>query len=207
MPKVALMNISGQSVGEIELSEEIFGIEPNVPVMHEVVRAILANRRQGTQSALTRTQVRGGGRKIYRQKGTGRARHASNRAPQFTHGGVVFAPKPRTYTLHVNKKVRRLAMKSALSAQVADKAVIVLDELKLDAPKTAEMKKIFANIGAGARALVVLPEVDTNVSRSVRNITGAKTLLVNTLNVVDILKYDTLVLTRAAVEKIEEVYA
>jgi large subunit ribosomal protein L4 len=207
MPKVALMNVSGETVGQIELSDAIFGIEPNVPVMHEVVRAQLANRRQGTQSALTRTEVRGGGRKIYRQKGTGRARHASNRAPQFTHGGVVFAPKPRLYKLHVNKKVRRLAMKSALSAQVADQCLVVVDELKLDAPKTAEMKKIFEKLGAGARALVVLPEVDVNVSRSVRNIAGCKTLLVNTLNVVDILKYDTLVLTRAAVEKIEEVYA
>lgn len=207
MPKIALMNVSGENIGEIELCDAIFGIEPNVPVMHEVVRAQLAALRQGTQSAMTRTEVRGGGRKIYRQKGTGRARHHSNRAPQFTHGGVAFAPKPRQYKLHVNKKVRRLAMKSALSAQVADKCVVVVDKFELEAPKTAQMKQIFANLNAGARPLVVLPEVDTNVSRSVRNIPGAKTLLVNTLNVVDILKHDTLVLTQAAVEKIQEVYA
>ena len=207
MPKVALKNVAGEAIGEIELSDAIFGIEPNVPVMHEVVRAQLANLRHGTQSALTRTEVRGGGRKIYRQKGTGRARHASNRAPIFVHGGVVFAPKPRLYKIHVNKKVRRLAMKSALSAQLADECIVVVDDLKLDAPKTAEMKKIFANLGVGDHTLVVVPDVDVNVSRSVRNIKGAKTLLVNTLNVVDILKYDSLVLTREAVEKIQEVYA
>ena len=207
MPKVALKNVAGEAIGEIELSDAIFGIEPNVPVMHEVVRAQLANLRHGTQSALTRTEVRGGGRKIYRQKGTGRARHASNRAPIFVQGGVVFAPKPRLYKIHVNKKVRRLAMKSALSAQLADECIVVVDDLKLDAPKTAEMKKIFANLGVGDHTLVVVPDVDVNVSRSVRNIKGAKTLLVNTLNVVDILKYDSLVLTREAVEKIQEVYA
>ena len=207
MPKVALKNVAGEAIGEIELSDAIFGIEPNVPVMHEVVRAQLANLRHGTQSALTRTEVRGGGRKIYRQKGTGRARHASNRAPIFVHGGVVFAPKPRLYKIHVNKKVRRLAMKSALSAQLADECIVVVDDLKLDAPKTAEMKKIFANLGVSDHTLVVVPDVDVNVSRSVRNIKGAKTLLVNTLNVVDILKYDSLVLTREAVEKIQEVYA
>ncbi|MBQ6475083.1 MAG: 50S ribosomal protein L4 [Clostridia bacterium] len=207
MPKVTLKNVAGESIGEIELSDAIFGIEPNVPVMHEVVRAQLANRRHGTQSALTRTEVRGGGRKIYRQKGTGRARHASNRAPIFVHGGVVFAPKPRLYKIHVNKKVRRLAMKSALSAQVQDECIVVVDDLKMDAPKTAEMKKVFANLGVGDHTLVVLPDVDVNVSRSIRNIKGAKTLLVNTLNVVDILKYDSLVLTREAVEKIQEVYA
>lgn len=205
MPKVALMNISGQSVGEIELSDGIFGIEPNVPVMHEVVRAILANRRQGTQSALTRTQVRGGGRKIYRQKGTGRARHSSNRAPIFTHGGVVFAPKPRDYRESVNKKVKRLAMKSALSSKVSDGDIIVYDALDIAAPKTKEMVKVLNAMNV-KKALVVLPEKDEIVERATSNIPGVKTTLVGTLNVYEILKYDTLILTKDAVAKIEEVY-
>nr|WP_122012794.1 50S ribosomal protein L4 [Maliibacterium massiliense] len=206
MPKVALKNIQGNQVGEIELADSIFGIEPNVPVMHEVVRAQLANRRQGTQSTLTRAEVRGGGRKPWRQKGTGRARQSSTRAPHWIKGGVNFAPKPRLYTLHVNKKVRRLAMKSALSAQVASGQVIVLDELTMDAPKTKAMQGILSAINATGKTLVVLPAVDMNVISSLRNIEGAKALIVGTLNVVDLLKYDHVVLTRQSVEKIQEVY-
>lgn len=206
MPKVALKNIAGENIGELELSENIFGAEVNVPVMHEVVRAYLANQRQGTQSALTRAEVRGGGIKIYKQKGTGRARHASNRAPLFTHGGVVFAPKPRDYRISVNRKVKRIAMKSALTAKVNENEIIVLDAIELAAPKTREMVKVLKAVNA-EKALVVLPESNDTVERAARNIPGIKTALVGTLNVYEILKYETLVLTKDAVAKIEEVYA
>ncbi len=206
MPKVALKNIAGENIGELELSENIFGAEVNVPVMHEVVRAYLANQRQGTQSVLTRAEVRGGGIKIYKQKGTGRARHASNRAPLFTHGGVVFAPKPRDYRISVNRKVKRIAMKSALTAKVNENEIIVLDAIELAAPKTREMVKVLKAVNA-EKALVVLPESNDTVERAARNIPGIKTALVGTLNVYEILKYETLVLTKDAVAKIEEVYA
>ena len=205
MPNVALYNIAGQSIGELELKESIFGIEPNASALHAVVKAYLANQRQGTQSALTRGEVRGGGRKIYRQKGTGRARHSSNRAPIFTHGGVVFAPKPRDYRESVNKKVKRLAMKSALSSKVSDGDIIVYDALDIAAPKTKEMVKVLNAMNV-KKALVVLPEKDEIVERATSNIPGVKTTLVGTLNVYEILKYDTLILTKDAVAKIEEVY-
>ena len=205
MPNVALYNIAGQSIGELELKESIFGIEPNASALHAVVKAYLANQRQGTQSALTRAEVRGGGIKIYRQKGTGRARHSSNRAPIFTHGGVVFAPKPRDYRESVNKKVKRLAMKSALSSKVSDGDIIVYDALDIAAPKTKEMVKVLNAMNV-KKALVVLPEKDEIVERATSNITGVKTTLVGTLNVYEILKYDTLILTKDAVAKIEEVY-
>lgn len=206
MPNVALYNIAGQSIGELELKESIFGIEPNASALHAVVKAYLANQRQGTQSALTRAEVRGGGIKIYRQKGTGRARHSSNRAPIFTHGGVVFAPKPRDYRESVNKKVKRLAMKSALSSKVSDGDIIVYDALDIAAPKTKEMVKVLNAMNV-KKALVVLPEKDEIVERATSNIPGVKTTLVGTLNVYEILKYDTLILTKDAVAKIEEVYA
>ncbi|HWQ57777.1 MAG TPA: 50S ribosomal protein L4 [Clostridia bacterium] len=206
MPKVALHNIAGKSIGEVELSENIFGAEVNAHVMHEVVRAYLANQRQGTQSALTRAEVRGGGIKIYRQKGTGRARHSSNRAPLFTHGGVVFAPKPRDYRVSVNRKVKRIAMKSALSGKVAENAVVVFDALSIAAPKTKEMVKALKAVNV-EKALIVLPEKNETVERAARNIPGVKTTLVGTLNVYEILKYQTLILTRDALAKIEEVYA
>ena len=205
MPNVALYNIAGQSIGELELKESIFGIEPNASALHAVVKAYLANQRQGTQSALTRAEVRGGGIKIYRQKGTGRARHSSNRAPLFTHGGVVFAPKPRDYRQSVNKKVKRLAMKSALSSKVSDGDIIVYDALDIAAPKTKEMVKVLNAMNV-KKALVVLPEKDEIVERATSNIPGVKTTLVGTLNVYEILKYDTLILTKDAVAKIEEVY-
>ncbi len=205
MPNVALYNIAGQSIGELELKESIFGIEPNASALHAVVKAYLANQRQGTQSALTRAEVRGGGIKIYRQKGTGRARHSSNRAPLFTHGGVVFAPKPRDYRESVNKKVKRLAMKSALSSKVNDGNIIVYDALDIAAPKTKEMVKVLNAMNV-KKALIVLPEKDEIVERAAANIPGVKTTLVGTLNVYEILKYDTLILTKDAVAKIEEVY-
>ena len=206
MPTIALKNIAGENIGTVELSENIFGCEVNGPVMHEVVKAYLANQRQGTQSALTRAEVRGGGIKIYRQKGTGRARHNSNRAPIFTHGGVVFAPKPRDYRLSVNRKVKRIAMKSALSSKVNDNELIVFDALDLAAAKTKEMVKVL-NTNEIGKALIVLPESDEMVERAARNIPGVKTTLVGTLNVYEILKYETLVLTKDSLAKIEEVYA
>ena len=205
MPSIQVLNMQGASVGEMQLKDEIFAIEPNTAAMHLVVRSILANKRQGTQSALTRAEVRGGGIKIYRQKGTGRARHSSNRAPIFTHGGVVFAPKPRDYRESVNKKVKRLAMKSALSSKVSDGDIIVYDALDIAAPKTKEMVKVLNAMNV-KKALVVLPEKDEIVERATSNIPGVKTTLVGTLNVYEILKYDTLILTKDAVAKIEEVY-
>jgi large subunit ribosomal protein L4 len=206
MPKVDVLNVSGQRVGDMELSDSIFGIEVNEAVLHQVVKAQLANKRQGTQSAKTRSEVRGGGRKPWRQKGTGRARAGTIRSPLWTGGGVVFAPKPRDYRQVVPKKVRRLAMKSALSSKVADKEIVVLDQLVMDAPKTKEMVAILNNIDAGKKVLLVLPEKNENVERSAKNIPNVKSTLVNTLNVYDILKYDKLVLTKDAVSRVEEVY-
>ena len=195
MPNVALYNIAGEEIGKVKLSEEIFGHEVNEAVLHTVVTAYLANQRQGTQSALTRAEVSGGGIKPWRQKGTGRARH----------GGTVFAPKPRDYRVSVNKKVKRVAMKSALSSKVNDNAIVVFDALDIAAPKTKEMVKVLANIKAD-NALVVLPEKDEIVERATSNIPNVKTTLVGTLNVYEILKYKTLILTKDAVAKIEEVY-
>ena len=206
MPKVALYDIKGQVIGDIELSEEIFGQEANEAVVHQVVVAHLANCRQGTQSAKTRSEVSGGGKKPYRQKGTGRARQGSTRAPQFTHGGVVFAPKPRDYTQQVNRKVRRLALKCALSSKVADSELIVFDALNIEAPKTKEMVKALKAVNAD-KALIVLSEKDETVQRAAANIPNVETTLVGTLNTYDVLKYKKLILTKDSVAKIEEVYA
>lgn len=199
--------MSGNKVGTAELSDAVFGIEPNTAVMHQMVVNYLANNRQGTQSALTRAEVRGGGRKPWRQKGTGHARQGSTRAPQWTHGGVVFAPKPRCYRFTVNKKVRRLAMKSAFSSKLADSQIIVLDKLSLDEYKTKTVAAMLKAIGSERKALIVLPEVDAKVIASARNIPGVKTAQVNTLNVYDIVNADKLVIVKDAISKIEEVYA
>jgi large subunit ribosomal protein L4 len=205
MPKVALYNISGKSVGEIELSDDVFGVEVNTAVMHTVVTAYLANQRQGTQSALTRSEVSGGGIKPWKQKGTGRARQGSIRSPQWRHGGIVFAPKPRDYRVSVNRKVKRLALKSALTSKVNDKSIIVFDALDLSAPKTKEMVKVLSAINV-SHALVVLPEKNETVERAASNIPNVKTTLVGTLNTYEVLKYETLILTKDSLAKIEEVY-
>ena len=205
MPKTTVYDITGKAVGEIELSDSIFGQEVNANVLHEVVKAYLANQRQGTQSALTRAEVSGGGIKPWRQKGTGRARQGSTRSPQWRHGGVVFAPKPRDYSVRVNKKVKRLAMKSALSSKVVDTDLIVFNELNLAAPKTKEMVKALEAVNA-EKALIVLDGSNETVERAARNIPGVKTTLVGTLNVYEILKYKKLILTEASAKKIEEVY-
>lgn len=206
MPKVEVLDVTGKVVGDYQLSEEIFGQPVNRHVLHEVVRAHLANCRQGTQSALTRAEVRGGGIKPWRQKGTGRARQGSTRSPQWRHGGVVFAPKPRDYSIRVNKKVKRLAMKSALSSKVEGGELILLDALSLPEAKTKEMVKVLGAIEA-TKALIVLADPDPVVERAARNIQSIKTTLVNTLSVYEILKYDKLILTKGSAEKIEEVYA
>ena len=206
MPNVALYDIKGQNIGDIALSENVFGQPVNTAVMHEVVVAHLANCRQGTQSAKTRSEVSGGGKKPWRQKGTGRARQGSTRSPQWRHGGVVFAPKPRDYTIRVNKKVKRLAMKSALSSKVEENELIVFDALNIEAPKTKEMVKVLKAVDVN-KALIVLADKDDAVERASANIEGVKTTLVGTLNVYEILKYEKLILTKASVEKIEEVYA
>ena len=207
MPTVKLKNMQGETVGEIELSDEIFAAEVNTYAMHLVVRAILNGRRLGTQSALTRTEVRGGGRKIYRQKGTGNARHHGNRAPQFTKGGVVFAPKPRDYDISVPRKVRRLAMKSAFTTKAQADEMIVLDKLALSAPKTREMVKVLRALGATKKALVVVAEKDEELLRASRNIPGVTVALVNTINVYEILRHDAFILTQDAARQVEEVYA
>ncbi|WP_300277282.1 50S ribosomal protein L4 [Peptacetobacter sp.] len=207
MPKINVMNIQGQNVGEIELCDSIFNIEVNEHVLYEAVKCQLANRRQGTQSAKTRAEVRGGGRKPWKQKGTGRARQGSTRSVQWVGGGVAFAPKPRSYKYTLPKKVRRLAMKSALSSKVQNNEIIVLDALTMDAPKTKEFVAILNNIKASKKALVVTAEKNENVIKSARNIEGVQTALVNTLNVYDILNHDTFVITTDAVKKVEEVYA
>ena len=196
MPSIAVLNMQGQEVGQQELSEAVFGIEPNVSVMNDMVKNYLANQRQGTQSALTRSEVSGGGKKPWRQKGTGRARQGSTRAPQWTHGGIVFAPKPREYRYALNKKVRRLAMKSALSSKVRDNEMVVIDQIAADSYKT----KTIADI-------IVLSTMDEKVIASARNIPGVKTAQVNTLNVYDILGADKFIVVKDAVAKIEEVYA
>ena len=207
MPKTALYNMEGKAIGEVELSEELFAAPVNVAAMHLVVRSFLAAQRQGTQSAKTRGEVRGGGRKIYRQKGTGNARHHGNRAPQFAHGGVVFAPKPRDYVIAVPKKVRKLAFKSALTSRLNDGDIVVVDELSLNEGKTKLMAGVLKALNAEKKALVVLPERDENVVRATGNLAEAKTIYVNTLNVYEILNAGKLVLTKAALQAVEEVYA
>lgn len=207
MPKTALYNMEGAAIGEVELSDAIFASEINVPAMHLVVRSILANKRQGTQSALTRGEVRGGGRKIYRQKGTGNARHHGNRAPQFRHGGVVFAPKPRDYVVNVPKKVRRLAFKSALTSKLNAGDIIVLDKLELSEAKTKLMAKVLENLKIEKNAMLVMPGRDENVMRASGNLEKLDTTYVNTLNVYDILKAGKIILTQDALKGVEEVYA
>ena len=207
MPKTALYNMEGAAIGEVELSDAIFAAPVNVAAMHLVVRSILANKRQGTQSALTRGEVRGGGRKIYRQKGTGNARHHGNRAPQFKHGGVVFAPKPRDYVINVPKKVRRVAFKSALTSKLNDGDIIVVDSLKLDEAKTKLMAKFLGNFELKNTTMLVLPGRDETVVRASNNIEKLQTLYVNTINVYDILKAGKIILTQEALKGVEEVYA
>lgn len=207
MPKANVYNMAGQQVGEVELSEGVFGVEPNEPAVHAVVVNHLANCRQGTQSALTRAEVSGGGKKPWRQKGSGRARQGSTRAPQWTHGGVALGPKPRTYKVKMNKKIKRLAMFSALSAKVAGDDMIVIDEIKTAEYKTKTMAKMLSDVKAGKKALVVLAENDATAIASLRNIEGVKVSQYNEINVYDILNCDSLIAAKAAVEKIEEVYA
>lgn len=207
MPNVEVLNMSGSKVGEVTLSDAIFGIEPNQAVVHEAVKNHLANCRQGTQSALTRAEVSGGGRKPWRQKGTGHARQGSTRSPQWTHGGIVFAPKPRDYSYVLNKKVKRLALKSALSAKAADGSLIVVDSIKLDAIKTADFRKFLSAVKADNKSVVILPEKDDIVVKSARNIPGVATTTATILNVYDILNAKNLVIDQAALAKIEEVFA
>ena len=207
MPKVSVFDMAGKAVSEIELSEAVFGVEPNKAAMHLAVVSYLANQRQGTQSTLTRTEVSGGGRKPLRQKGTGHARQGSTRAPQWTHGGIVFAPKPRSYSYTLNKKAKRLALKSALSAKAAEAAVIVIDEIKMAAPKTADFAKFLKAVGCDTKALVVTAAADQNVVKSGRNIPGVQVTFANVLNVYDIVNANKLVVDKAALTKIEEVFA
>ena len=207
MTKLAVLDKTGKKVSDIKLNEAVFAIEPSKSAMHLMVVNYLANQRQGTQSTLTRSEVSGGGKKPWRQKGTGRARQGSTRAPQWTHSGIALGPKPRDYSFDVNKKVKRLAMKSALSSKVAAKEMIVLDDFGLDAIKTKEVADVLAAIKAGKKTLIVLPEKNDVVYKSARNIEGANVTLVNTLNVYDILNCNTIVVLKDAVAKIEEVYA
>lgn len=206
MAKITMLRMDGTEAGTIELQDEIFGIEPNQDAVHAVVVNYLANQRQGTQSAKTRSEVRGGGRKPFRQKGTGRHRQGSSTDPSQIGGGIVFAPKPRDYRYAVPKKVKRLALKSVLSSKVKDAEMIVLDGVKFEAPKTKDMVKMLADIKAAKKALIVTAEKDENLIRSAANIPGVRTALVGTMNVYEILKYDSFVVTKEAVEKIQEVY-
>lgn len=207
MLKVELKNIAGQVIGEVELNESIFGIEPNMTAVHSYVKAYLANQRQGTQSALTRAQVSGGGIKPWRQKGTGNARQGSTRSPQWRHGGIVFAPKPRDYRMDLNKKVKRLALKSALSAKAADAEIIVVDGLKMEEIKTKAFKAFLTKIGVEGKALVVTENVDEKVVKSARNIAGVTTTIASILSPYMILTSGKMVVDKAALAKIEEVYA
>ena len=207
MPKVDVYNIEGKKVSDVELKEEIFGIEPNEAIVHSVLVNYLANQRQGTQSTKTRAEVRGGGRKPWRQKGTGRARQGSIRAPQWIKGGIALGPKPRSYKYTVNKKEKRLAIKSLLSSKVLENELIVIDNIQLKEIKTKEMVRILENIKAEGKTLIMLPEREEKVQKSARNIEGVKTTLVNTINVYDLLKYKNLVITMDTVKKLEEVYA
>lgn len=208
MPSIKVLDMTGKEVSNIELSDAVFGITPNESAMHTMVVNYLANQRQGTQSTLTRTEVRGGGRKPWRQKGTGHARQGSTRAPQWTHGGVALGPKPRSYRFTVNKKLKRLAMKSALSVKVLDNNIIVLDSITMNEYKTKTITAMLKAINAeGSKALIVMPEANSFVIKSAANIPGVKTALVNTINVYDILNYDKFIVVKDAVAKIEEVYA
>ena len=207
MATVKVLNMAGQDAGTIDLNDEIFGIEPNENAVLAVVKNYLANQRQGTQSAKTRGEVRGGGRKPFRQKGTGRHRQGSTTDPSQIGGGVVFAPKPRSYRYSVPKKLRRLAMKSILSSKVAENEIIVLDELKFDEPKTKEMVKVLENVNAAKKALIVTAEKDDNVVKSAANIPGVRTALVSTMNVYEIINHTNFIVTKDAINKIEEVYA
>ena len=207
MPNVKVLNMQGVAVGEISLADDVFGVEVHVSAMHTVVRAILNAKRQGTQSARTRTEVRGGGRKIYRQKGTGNARHHGRRAPQFTHGGVVFAPKPRSYRINVPKAIRRLAMKSALSCKVTDDEMIVLDKIELAQPKTKLVAQMLKALGSEKKALIVTENADQAVVRAAGNIPGVKVAHVGCLNVLDILNCDKFIISQDAVKKVESIYS
>ena len=207
MSTINVLNMAGATVGTVELSDAIFGIEPNAAVVHEVVKNHLANCRQGTQSALTRAEVSGGGKKPWRQKGTGHARQGSTRAPQWTHGGIVFAPKPRDYSYVLNKKVKRLALKSVLSAKAAEGKLVVIDSIKLGAIKTADFRKFLNAVNVAGKAVVVTPEKDEIVVKSARNLPGVVTTPASILSVYDIINATYLVLDQAALAKIEEVYA
>lgn len=207
MSKVSVFDMAGNQVAETELSDAVFGIEPNEAVMHASVVNYLANQRQGTQSTLTRTEVRGGGKKPWRQKGTGHARQGSIRAPQWVHGGIALGPKPRDYRYTLNKKVRRLAMKSALSSKVKEDNIIVLDALNMDGYKTKTIVEMLKSLNVSGKALIVTAEADRKVVKSANNIPGVKTAAVNTLNVYDILNHDKFIVVKNAVGKIEEVYA
>ena len=206
MAKAGLYNISGKKVGDFDLNDAIFGVEPNVAVMHAAVKNHLANCRQGTQSALTRAEVSGGGKKPWRQKGTGRARQGSTRSPQWTHGGIAFAPKPRDYSYEINKKTKRLALKSALSAKAGEEEIYVIDEFKLDEIKTRSIVKMLEEMNV-ANALLVTAESDNVIYRSARNIEGVKVIPLNNISTYDLIKYDSLVIAKDAVEKLQEVYA
>ena len=207
MSAIKVLNMAGAEVGTVELNDSIFGVEPNTAVVHEVVKNHLANCRQGTQSALTRAEVSGGGKKPWRQKGTGHARQGSTRAPQWTHGGIVFAPKPRSYSYVLNKKVKRLAMKSALSAKAAAGEIIVIDSIKMDSIKTKDFRAVLTAVKADGKSLVVTPAKDEIVIKSARNIPGVETSMANLINVYDILKAKYLVLDKEALAVIEEVFA
>lgn len=207
MPNVEVLNMQGNKVSDMELSDSVFGITPNEAVLHMAVVNHLANCRQGTQSTLTRTEVRGGGRKPWRQKGTGHARQGSIRAPQWTHGGVALGPKPRSYRFRLNKKVKRLAMKSALSSKCMENNLILVDDITLEQYKTKDMVKLLSALGVEKKALIVLPEMDNKVIKSASNIQGVSTTQVGELNVYDILNYDKLIVLTQAAKKIEEVYA
>ena len=207
MAKVTMLNRAGEAAGEIELNDDIFGIEINEFAVHEVIKNYLANQRQGTQSAKTRGEVRGGGRKPFRQKGTGRGRQGSSTSPNHVGGGVVFAPKPRDYSYSVPKKVKRLALKSALTSKVKENEIIVLDSLSFEAPKTKEMIKVLENVKAAKKALIVTSEKDENVVRSASNIPGVRTTIVSAMNTYEIVNATSFIVTKDAVEKIQEVYS
>ncbi|MBR6258648.1 MAG: 50S ribosomal protein L4 [Oscillospiraceae bacterium] len=207
MPTVKVYNMAGEVTGEVELSDAIFGIEPNEAAIHASVKNHLANMRQGTQSALTRSEVSGGGKKPYRQKGTGSARQGSTRAPHYTHGGIAFAPKPRSYAYEINKKLRRLALKSALSQKVIDEKLVVVDGLEMNEAKTKTFKTFLDKVTDGGKALVVTPEVNENVILSARNIPGVKTTIATILSTYDVMNAGTFIVDKAALQKIEEVYA
>ena len=207
MPELKVLNMAGESVGTINLSDDVFAADINGAVLHAAVKQYLGNQRQGTQSTLTRTEVSGGGKKPWRQKGTGRARQGSTRSPQWYHGGIALGPKPRSYNFNINKKVKKLAIKSALSSKVLDEALVVLDSFTLDAIKTKEVVKVLSAVNAGKKALIVVPEKDETLYRSARNIAGVKVATVGTISTYELLNADTLVLTKDAVAKLEEVYA